>query len=314
MKNIVNVILSSWVFLFFISVQAQDKKLVIKSKRNEDRTVTFFYEKTDPGSLIVSMKFRDVENAQASDVFKTIKGRSGTFHTLEPLNPKKGIRYGYSYRYTRGVLKAKVDKEFIYALPYKEGVKSKVRELRNLGEHYLDEEVNQSWKSFQFLFKKADTICAIRKGMVVEVVDDHLVYKKGTRYSNRRNKIIIQHEDGTFARYSVLKKGGMMVKVGDKVYPQTPIAIAGSYGDEDINELRLLVYYVSDASYLKKEYDSKNKRNPNRSTFINPTFFLNENTGKLEPKNVYVSQFSKEILEKEMSKREQKRYYKNKAE
>ena len=38
--------------------------------------------------------------------------------------------------------------------------------------------------------------------------------------------MIIEHEDGTLAYYNVLEKNSFMVKVGDIVYPDTPLALS----------------------------------------------------------------------------------------
>jgi len=312
MKNISKLTLFIALFIFPFSFFGKEKTLTITSERNDDRSVTFFYEKSDPGDLVVYLQFTDMQNSHGSNVFKTISGSSGVFHTLHPINPDKSIRYSYKYRYTRGKIDAKPDKEFVYTLPFKKGVKARVRKLSNINERYLNRKVNDSWKAYQFLFKKADTVCAIRKGIVVKIKDGNSDYKKGTSYSSRNNSILIQHEDGSYALYGVLQKGSMMVNIGDKVYPQTPIAIAGNYDNEEKKEVRLLVSYVPDPSYLKKNNKKETQKNIIKKIYIDPVFYFEEGPRRLEAKMSYVSSCSKEIIEKEMKKRERKKYYKNK--
>ncbi|AXT61195.1 hypothetical protein D1816_12835 [Aquimarina sp. AD10] len=288
---------------------AQQDNVKITAERNDDNTVTFFYEKNDPGSYVIYLYFNTLVNASSSDITQTVKGTKGTLFTLRPIDSKKGIGYGYGYRYLRGVRKAKVDKSFVYLLPYKNEASALVKPLNNISEKFFNKERDNNWAAYQFIFQKEDTICAIRKGKVVDVIDKFDNYKEGLSYSTDTNFVLVEHKDGSLAKYSVLRKGRMMVKKGDMVYPQTPIGVSGSY-QANTHEMRLLLYYLSNAEFKRSNNKKTGKQEASRYTYINPLFYDKGETHSLLPNTTYTSSFLPEIIEKEMSKRERKRMYK----
>ncbi|AXT18967.1 M23 family metallopeptidase [Flavobacteriaceae bacterium AU392] len=294
----------------FINIYGQQKSIEITSKRNDDNSVTLNFKKMNPGSTYVIISFKRLANTNSRSVVqRTIKGRSGNVLTLKPINDKNGIEYSYSYTYMDGDHKPKPDENFKYVLPFKNKEKVEVRNLSYLGKRFGNTEP-KNWKAFQFLVTSGDTIYASRKGIVVKIEND-LNSDNTQEYSfkSKANYIIVEHKDGTLARYGVLKKNSIMVKLGDKVYPSMPIAIAGSYDKPENSQLRFTVYYLDKGNL--ESYDRSKENLSNQRHFyahIDPFFYVNDGQIiKLTAGNTYSTILNKEIIELEMTKREKKK-------
>ena len=261
----------------------QKNELVINAKRNDDNSVSINYTKTNPGSYVVRLKLNNLENTYASsEIIETIKGYSGNIITLTPNDENRGIGYGYSYSYLKGCKENKAEKDFVYLLPYEENTTAKMRNLTNLEESYFDGKSIESWKAFQFLFDKETPVHAIRKGIVVDIVDNYESQEKdGIMYSSKNNHLLIEHEDGTLGHYSVLRKGSIKVAIGDKVYPYTLLATSGKYGTEEDFQVRLMIYYLTKLKF--REYGDKitYKNKFNNYSYIDPVFYLDGKSSKL---------------------------------
>jgi len=61
-------------------------------------------------------------------------------------------------------------------------------------------------------------------------------------YDRYNNYILIRHDDGTMGHYCHLKKGGCLVKVGQRVQAGQPIAHSGSTGFSSGPHLHFSVY------------------------------------------------------------------------
>src|SRR5690606_7454360 len=111
---------------------------------------------------------------------------------------------------------------FSYLLPYPEGTPVQVAETTFLGSIYFGEETPDDWNSYRYYTKEQTKITAMRKGVVVAIVDEHDTPEiGGVSYTSLVNSITIEHEDGTMAHYRGFKKGSFEVKIGETVYPTT---------------------------------------------------------------------------------------------
>lgn len=298
-------------------VEGQARTEGVLYERNDDKSIDFNYAKSTPGSIYVILKFKQLTNTTSEIIKKTISGYGGPLTTLLPNNLNESIGFSYSYRILSGNIDAKPDYNFKYILPFKTERRIKVRNLSYLGKKFGGSEP-KNWRSLQFLTKPNDTVYAVRKGIVVSVKDG---FKSETgvkeyNYKNKSNYLIIEHEDGTRARYGVLKNNKIMVKVGDEVYPSAPIAIAGSYDNEDNSQLRLTIYYL-DKNVKTLDFDEKKKETLGSRThlyaYIDPLFIVNSDEAiKLKPNETYTAFCNNEVIEEEMTKRELKKWKKNK--
>lgn len=301
--------------LFFIAICAissfgQTKKVEITYKRNSDNSVTFSYKKTSPGSSFVIINFDQLSNTtDEKEIRKTIKGFTGNLTTLKPIDENQGISFSYSYASIKGDYKATPEHDFKYVLPFKKGKTIKALDLNYLGKKFGNK-APKNWRSFQFLTKPNDTVFASRKGVVVQLQNElnpDAVKEYGFRSNS--NYVIIEHSDGTFAKYDVLKKNSVMVKLGQKIYPSMPLAITGSYDKPENSQLRFSIYYL-DKDIL--DYDENHKETlANQKHYyasVDPLFYVNDvESIKLISRNNYTSIYNNAIIEYEMTKREKKK-------
>lgn len=301
------------VFLFLLQpLIAQDETGKIEYVRNEDNSIDFKYSTYVPGSVLIILKFKQLTNSYGRIKKRTITGYGGNICTLKPIDSQRGIGFSYNYKKFYGNVDAKPDFNFKYILPFKKGKKIKVRNLNYLGKKFGNS-APKNWRSFQFLTKPNDTILAIRKGVVVQIVNDVEAKKdKKYDYKSNSNYILIEHEDGTFAKYDVLKKKSNMVNIGDAVYPSAPIAVGGSYDLKENSQLRLSIYYL-DKKIL--DYDFNKKINLKNKThlysYVDPFFYVaGENFTKLNKNSIYSSEFNPTIIEFEMTRKEKRKWKK----
>lgn len=302
--------LTALIFSFSLSVlkvSAQDNPVKVSSKVNSDRSVDISFEKQDPGTYTVLIKFGDLTNADGSNEQDfTIKGYSGNVLTLKPRNVGQGIGYAYTSTYIRGKFEPKYDANFIYALPYKSGAKIMVAEAGFVGAKYFGNTTPADWKVYNFYSKLQDTVTAVRKGVVVDIKDLHEIETSGDlAYSSKSNSMIIEHADGTLATYKGFKKGSFAVEVGQTVFPGTALGLNTKTNPKSDFHISLMM------SYLKsKEIDRTRTLQNSKSLygFITPRFSTLEDPNViLESRKAYTAALPVEVLKRELTKKELKK-------
>jgi hypothetical protein len=214
----------------------------------------------------------------------------------------------YTFSYIRGVANPYVSADIIYSLPVSSSKYFKVSSLTNLDQKFGGI-LPQNWVAYQFNGATGDTIFAVRKGEVVEIIDQYdsgsaegeFVYKKDA------NSILVQHADGTYARYLVLEKGSVMVKKGDIVFPHSPLALFGTYDSKDNAQLRLMVFYLDVKDFTSRSNSIDAKRSVFYD-FINPVFEIGESNNVLFSGQKYRGSCSSKLFMQELSNREKKRF------
>jgi hypothetical protein len=286
-------------------VDAQEKQVNVTYKINTDRSVDFSYEKSDPGTYTVLLKFGTLTNCNGlPEQSFTLRGYSGNFLTLKPQNKEQGIGFSYRYSYIRGKLNPKYTADFIYLLPYKKGSKITATETVWIGTKYFGKTPPEDWKSYRFYTKTEDTVTAIRKGTVVDIQDTYDVDKtNGIEFTNNANKVTIEHADGTLATYTDFKKGSIMVKLGQTVFPETALGINSEANGNGRFNISLHIIYLK-----SKDFESTTSL----YGFVSPHFDTSENGDTiLITQKEYTAADSPEIIGKELSKRELKKAMNN---
>ncbi|MRI64051.1 hypothetical protein EDM00_08630 [Ornithobacterium rhinotracheale] len=299
--------------MFFLAVfqwgLAQKRDINVTYKVNNDKSVTFFYEKDVPGTYLINVELTQLSNSIDARNYQVLaKDYSGQLFTLRPQDDKKGIGFAYSVRYIRGNPKAKADENIVYALPFDTGKNITVYEAQNVGEKYLGSEKPQNWKSFVVNTKEPETMYAMRRGVVVKVVDK---YENDPniklKYTSKRNSILIEHPDGTYAEYEGFNKNQIFVKLGQEVYPHTPLGKSDRFNDGYRSDF--CVYHFL-PSYSDRA--PRNMKNKNRDIFfVDPLFLVNGEKKHLKNAESYEVDFNEDLKLQEFSKREKKRYKKN---
>lgn len=295
---------------FSYNLISQEKNIEITYKRNEDKSVDINYKKRLPGSYYLKLEFTLLKNCYQSTFKGVIKNNSGNITRLRPINKNEHINFSYKYTTIIGNPNSKVDSLFKYVLPFKKGKKVTIDEATNLGEKYFGSERPVNWKSYIVYSESPDTICNIRKGIVVKITDkyesDTLLEKS---YTSQRNRIIIEHADGTYASYTGFKKNSIFAKLGQTVYPQTKLGIIDIFNTGKYR-LSIAIYHLIDSNLKNPEKQNlKNKKN--RYAFLTPYFITENGTEKLKARKEYTAISNEKILFKEFTKREMKKYKKN---
>lgn len=299
---------SLFLFLVFCSnlLFAQQRELELSAQRMDDNSVDINFEKTAPGTFTVVIDFNNLRNTiQPFGKEYTIVGYKGKVLTLKPEDKNQGIGYGYSYSYIRGKYKPRLDKDFCYVLPYSPGVNCIVEESGFANEKYFGATKPDDWKSYFFSTTDEEPVTAIRKGTVVNVED---IYNDDGRaeFTTNKNSLIIEHEDGSLARYVGFKNGSFKVKTGDEVFPNDTLASNtisnGRYG------VGVYIYFLSSTNFNSPKTQTLSTQKSLYS-FITPKFLTASGTAMvLDNNSKQVSASNLETITKEMSKRQIKKY------
>lgn len=296
-------------FLFLLSsLYAQESRLKISSRVNSDRSVDFDFVKDDPGTFTVILNLQNLINSTAQQrQLHEVRGYQGKVFTLKPEKENQDIGISFSYGFIRGRLMPKYKKDFTYILPYSNGKKVKIIESGYLGEKYFGATVPDDWKAYNFLTKEEDTVVAIRKGVVVEVKDINRTDVPGNAvYTSSTNEIIVEHPGGSLARYRGFKKG-IFVKVGETVYPATPLGINTRSNASSINyNISLYVFYLK-SDDVESQKKATLKTSKSFYGFVTPHFFVDgEPSIVLKDETEYIAAITPQIKQFELSKKELK--------
>ncbi|MBB6501030.1 hypothetical protein [Pedobacter cryoconitis] len=291
-----------------LKVNAQENLITVASKTNKERGVEINYEKNVPGTYTLILKFNTLNNSSgAKEKSYTLKSSSGSLVTLSPINKEQNIEYSFNYSYIKGKLNPKYNSNFSYILPYKNGTKTQIAEVGFIGEAYFGGTTAEDWKVYRFYTKQADSIAAVRKGIVVEVRD---LYEPeasaGLTYSDKINELTIEHADGTLATYRGFKKGSFVVRQGQTVFPGTTLGLNTKETGSDLFGVNLLITYLKSV-----DFEGMKNRSIQSSKsfygFVAPHFYTVGNADTvLTAQQEYVVADTPEIRTQEFTKKELK--------
>lgn len=298
-----NVFFILFALCFSPTLQAQFRDIELRHERNEDKSVTISYTKKLPGSYTVYLDFETLENASHPNRPIVIKGYTGTLIKLKPLMPEQSIKLRYRYTYIMGNVDPKLDKNLVYALPYNPEIALEIRKLRH--EENEDNSEDNSGNKTTFFFKsdEAQIIRSMRKGTVVKVFRGETDYSQGASMTPKRSYVLVEHDDGSLARYSGLHKDQIIVQEKQKVYPHSLIGVTDETAPGEFTGYFSVIYrHVEEKNGGKREYSF---------AYLDPEFKTENGPEKLKDRIVYTSTMDMELLQSEFTKREKKQYKKN---
>lgn len=169
--------------------------------------------------------------------------------TLTIKDKTKSSQIGFVTKHCHGdIYNKKHNNDYVYTIPYKNGEQYPLEQgYGGKFSHYMKGKTH----ALDFVMDEGTTICAARGGTIVEVKDDSNKGGKTIKYQDFGNYITICHDDGTLANYYHLKKGGSLVKVGDKVKDGQGIALSGNTGWSSGPHLHFQVYSFTGALEVK---------------------------------------------------------------
>ncbi len=303
-KRIFQIVL---LIFFSINLKAQNPKLLITVERNTDNSVTLNYTKELPGTYTVDLEFVQLENSDAQLHQKiVVSGYNGMLLRLNPINRQTPISLSYKYTSVIGKINPKVDTLVTYCLPFKLNKKITINEAINLDEKYFNNEKVKTWKVYVVNLKTPDTVCCMRKGIVVDIKrDENSNILNEKKYTSKTNQILIEHQDGTYSKYIGFDKDKIFVKLGEAVYPQNQLGVLGLY-NVAAYRLDFSVYFLVDydLGQLNKQ-NMLNKKLPFQ--YLTPNFITQNGIEKLKDQIEYSVVSNKEIIIQELTKREKKK-------
>lgn len=200
-------------------------------------------------------------------------GKNTIFKIPKGSNFDNPFKNPSSYRFYRGIFVEKFDVKRPYALPVKNGVKTAWKT-----------DIRESKKTLNFYMHQGDTVYSTRGGMACKTSDPR--------------QLLIYHSDHTFAAYLGMDEN--FIVPGEEVMTGQPIGIAGRWTVS-------ISYFFLD----ENKFESLQATGYPYSHFM-PVFRTDEGDVQMEEKRKYTAVIDDELLMQDMSKREQKRYLKNK--
>ena len=284
-----------------ISFMAQgfSQQLEVTS-RYEGRDVVFDATFNGSGSYTLVLSFSELQG------YKSLSGRKAIINIAPPfsgnsiykLTEIEGARastYRYSYQYFQGKYNAKPDLDFPYLLPVKPGENVRTFWLENI-EATLGKSVTDKILGVTFSYTGVDTVYAIRSGQVVRVENstrDRIKPEAGTVYYDEpsRSHIEVEHKDGTIARYVCMTSGKSLLEEGDRIIAGQPLAVFTQKDDNQEMKVGIHLFRLG----KKFEYE-----------VIMPKYYTDNGLIQPEYGKEYVGASAKEIVEKELTKKEKK--------
>lgn len=289
--------------VFTLPLLSQKSQLELTTRVNKDNSVDILYSKDAWGYYYISLNFTNLQNANNVDNGKAVKGQKGIVLTLNPTNPKQNIQYRYGYSWVRGKPSRKYPM-FVYLLPFPEGRNFLVRET--IVQHENKAETGD-FKVLILSSSQADSVLCMRKGLVVSVIDNWDADPDPLYMLNpNKNEILVEHEDGTLARYAGFEKNSIVVKEGDLIYPGNYLGKLVKSGDHAFSHNLFVTLYYLDATKLEDYFVLKTTKMP--YTYVEPEFYFPEKAEKLVQGKQYTVHISKDLIFSEMSKKEIKKF------
>jgi hypothetical protein len=282
------------IFIIAFSMQSFAQIEVTTQYRNNDVIFDAYSKQYGIYTLVLNFtELRGYRNSIGGDLKIVI--RQGDNNSIYRLTDDGGNSpyYSYSYTYYRGRYNSKPDLDYPYLLPATTGKSLGIARFENI-DYEFGKTDTDSILGIVFNYRGIDTARAIRSGQVVEIE-----YSKKQRSDTEQgfvyydelsqNIITVEHADGSIARYVCISAANILPKEGDRIIAGQPIAVFTK--EEEQNRMGLHLYH------LDKNLNNK---------VIQPKFYTEEGFIQPEFGKRYKSASTKEIMEKELSKKEKK--------
>lgn len=212
--------------LFIFSQDSPDIKF---DKYLDNKTNVIFVDNSESSPVSIEYEYSG-ENVKSSLANKSIivvpaNAKKFIISKIDPEDKFKSYKFNYNVFYVFGDVNAKPsDSEEVYWLPYS------TNSSQSIYQGYNGSFSHQNAYSIDFSHKLGTEIFAARGGKVIITKSDSdqaCLSKDCTKYNN---KIIVLHDDGTFAEYVHLKKNGIIVKKGDDIKQGQLLGYSGNTG------------------------------------------------------------------------------------
>lgn len=286
-------------------MQAQSSIITIENENNSDGSISLYANNLANCKYTVKLSFNSLSGfnnmAGLNPLITYINVGKTQIIKLTPDKNASSRSLNYSYTYFPGISFRRAPNNYAhYILPITPGKTTLVTKVESLNT-VLGQKQEANFFAQGFTYNLGDTICATRSGVVYNI-NDQLKQGEGgsTIFTDSRNKIYIQHKDGTLGFYTILSPINCLVQNGDFVTPGQPIAIFNKAAEKYI--LLFSTHYL-DEGKIRVE-------NAKDYYIALPTYYyLNENalTTTLAENQKYECIQSLPIIAEELSKKEKKK-------
>jgi len=227
-----------YILFLVISLNAISKNNVyIINKKNKLNIKTYIVNKNLYDiTLLYNARVKNLISSDNLPIERIIKANSKKQITNFYIT-KKHFSLQSTFKYTLGSKYSIHNYNYKYALPYKPGTTHMVTQ----GFNGKFSHKGNSLYAVDFKMKIGTKIYSAREGIVVNLKNN------GSKHGNKKyikdaNFITIKHKDGTYAKYAHLKKGGVRVKVGQKIKRGQFIGLSGNTGYTKGPHLHFIVF------------------------------------------------------------------------
>lgn len=200
-------------------------------------------------------------------------GKNTVFKIEKNSQAENPFKSPSSYRYYRGKFPKNFQINTLYALPVKDGQKTG-----------WQTDPREPVKTLNFRIKEGDTIYATRSGIACTTAN--------------AQQLLIYHPDQTFAAYLVMSKN--FIQPGEEVQVGQPVGKAG------LSRVSISFFFLDENKFKGGESSGYPY-----SHFI-PVFRTTVGDTKLKEKTIYQAVVDDELIMQDMSKRDKKKYMKQK--
>ena len=307
MKTLLKKITLLFIVLWSSGMSAEIVNITLEVVRNEDNSATITFQKQLPGSYYVTVELSNTTNCNKVKYQKVIRSSTGTLARVKPIDSENPVNFAYSYTSIMGTPSPKVNTSIDYVIP--SSSIHKVQLCTNANTKYFQSVRPEGWVSYIVLSEKPDTICCMRKGIVVEIDDTHPTKTiDGLECTTDMNSITIEHKDGTLATYEGFRRGMLMVDLGQRVHPSTPLGTMEMFTP---NEYRFYFnVHMLSKDRLNDSPSQSLKDTRSSQEYIMPYFATPEGHEVIVNERAYKQYCTDEMFFKEFSRGEKRRYLK----
>lgn len=247
--------------LFIFSQESPDIKF---DKYLENKTNVIIVDNNEfcPVSIEYEYSGENVKSSLANKSIVIVPANTKKFIISKIDNQDKLKPYKFSYNvfYVFGDINAKpTDSEEVYWLPYSTNTS------QSIYQGYNGNFSHQNTYSLDFSHKSGTEVLAARSGKVIITKSDSNQSCLTKDCAKFNNKVIILHDDGTFAEYVHLKKDGIAVHKGDDVKQGQLIGYSGNTGWSKGPHLHFSVFtnkIDGERTYYKTKFRVKESPTP----------------------------------------------------
>jgi murein DD-endopeptidase MepM/ murein hydrolase activator NlpD len=210
------------------AVDARSQAIHMRELKSGRETVLLAENRNLLGPAHLSLDFTARDNVRISVGLPLqavlAPGEKRELLRVGPADPQFGFSYRVSLQEGFGDPLARHDAGALYLLPWEHGQK------HGVGQGYFGSYTHQKIRALDFDMPLGTKLCAARDGRVVAVREDSDRGGADPKFARDSNYIDILHADGSWATYAHLKKGGALVRFGQRVQAGEVIGLSGATG------------------------------------------------------------------------------------